>query len=249
MHDESREQSIGDRFKEYEACGQVTLPRRMPLIIRVDGKAFHTWTSNLQRPWDSRFMLAMADTALALCEELQGAKLAFVQSDEISVLLTDYASPGTQPWLGKNLNKVVSVSASTATAQFNRAVLDRGITPGRPAYFDSRTFVLPKDEVTNYFIWRQMDATRNSVQSLGQAHFSHKELHQLSCEQVKQKLLEEKGVCWEDEQTVVKRGLCINSSPETRDWWVDWDIPIFTQQRDYIERHVDPPSCSPGDPA
>lgn len=222
-------QAIGERMKGYEDCYRIYLPRRTPLIIRIDGRSFHSLTAVMDKPWDISFFKAMVNVAEGLCHEIQGAKLAYIQSDEVSVLVTDYEQLNTQPWFGKNLQKVVSISAARATWQFQQ------ISTFSNALFDSRAFILPKEEVCNYFIWRQQDATRNSIQSLGQAHFSHKELHNFTCEQIKQKLLEEKGVSWESNDTWKKRGATVVLTTG-KEWSPDLEPPIFTQQRDYIEK-------------
>ena len=225
--------SLGDRMKEYESVPKIVLTRRMPLIVRIDGRAFHTWTQGLDKPWDLVLEQAFWCTCLFLCKEISGTKLTYSQSDEISLLVTDYDQLGTQPWFGKELQKVVSVAASLTTAYFNS--LWGGTR--NPATFDARAFVLPKEEVCNYFIWRQQDATKNSVSSLARAHFPHKRLQNLSGPQKQDLLFKEKGINWDDIETYRKRGFCImrneNGTP-----FVDLDIPIFTQDRDCIDRHV-----------
>ncbi len=161
---------LGDRMKAYESCAQVMLPRRMPLIIRVDGRAFHTFTRHLRRPFDPNLMDAMVRAAVAVAEDVQGFELGYVQSDEASFFLQDYALVDTEPWFGKDLQKIVSLSASIMSIAFSRAF-------GADAHFDSRAFVLPEAEVANYFLWRAKDWERNSLSMLAQAHFSAKQLH------------------------------------------------------------------------
>lgn len=224
--------SLGDRMKGYEDTFRHYLPGRMPAIVRVDGKAFHTFTRGLQKSFDHSFVNAMWNTAIKLCEELQGVKLAYWQSDEISLLLTDYDTLTTQAWFDKNIQKMVSVSASIATANFNRQF--KTLTE---AHFDSRVFVLSKEEVCNYFLWRQQDATRNSINSVGQAYFSHKQLMNKNTDQVQDLLFKEKGINWNDLPTWQKRGACviINSKGQ---WEVDGNVPIFSQDRNYIKKFV-----------
>lgn len=182
-----------------------------PVIIRIDGKAFHTFTRGFAKPFDKFFMTAMQETAKHLCKEIVGCKLAYFQSDEISLLLTDYDTISTQPWFENNLQKLVSVSASIATLAFNRAFasLTRDLSDkyayhavtmknlwgerdeknfnaystaySRGATFDARAFILPKEEVCNYFIWRQQDATRNSILAVAQSVLSHKEMQGKKC--------------------------------------------------------------------
>lgn len=162
--------SLGDRMKAYEACGNMHLTRRLPMIVRVDGRAFHTLTRGMAKPFDPGFMHAMIDAARAVAEDMQGFVLGYVQSDEASFLLQDDAKLTTDPWFGKDLSKVVSLSAATMSVWFSKAI-------GRTATFDARAFILPPGEVANYFLWRARDWARNSLSMYAQAHFSHKELH------------------------------------------------------------------------
>lgn len=175
---QTKNDSLGDRMKAYEATTQATLPRRTHTIIRIDGRAFHTLTKKLgaKKPFDYDLIGAMDETALGLCQDLQGVVLAYVQSDEISLLLTDYADVNTQPWFGGNVQKMVSVSASIATAHFNQAVARRW-SDVPLATFDSRVFTIPdRVEVVNYFLWRMRDWERNSLQMMARAYNSHKSL-------------------------------------------------------------------------
>ena len=247
-----RKDSLGDRMKGYENVSRSFLTRRMPTIIRLDGKAFHSFTKGFQRPFDDILIESMWETAKYLCENIQGCKVAYVQSDEISLLLTDYDSLDTHAWFDKNIQKIVSVSASMATMAFNMAFRDRALIKGvqihrdrmLTAMFDSRVFVIPKEEVCNCFIWRQQDATRNSIQMLGQSKFSHKQLHQKNQNDIQEMLWQVHNINFNNLSTHLKRGACIvkelyNKDNTTRSRWVvDTEIPIFSQDRDYIERLV-----------
>ncbi len=166
------EDQIGDRFKAYEAVFDYSLPKRLPLVIRVDGRAFHGL--RLSKPFDDTFHEVMSLTAKALCREIQGSVLAYFQSDEISVIARDDMQNTTEPWVGKRLSKILSLSAATAASVFNNhAPKEYGIRQ-----FDSRAFVVPDlSEVVNYLIWRQQDATRNSISMCAHARFSAKSLH------------------------------------------------------------------------
>ena len=248
--------SLGDRMKGYENVSRYSLTRRMPAIIRVDGKAFHTLTRKLDRPFDEGFIGCMWAAAKELCEQIQGAQVAYVQSDEISVFLVDYQALDTQPWLDAGVQKMCSISASIATMAFNEFVPKSSAFEKLRAHalFDSRVFNLPREEVTNYFIWRQQDATRNSIEATGQAHFSHKQLHGINCDQIQEMLFQQKGINWNDTPTHLKRGACIVrrefEGPEDsirHRWEVDQEIPVFTKDRGYIEQYVNlPPHGSGG---
>ncbi|MGH7974804.1 MAG: tRNA(His) guanylyltransferase Thg1 family protein [bacterium] len=239
--------SLGDRMKGYEDAFRIYLPKRLPLIIRVDGKAFHTFTRNLNKPFDYDFIDVMLFTAIKLCEEIQGVKLAYWQSDEISLFITDYDTLTTQAPFDKNLQKLVSISASIATSSFNQRTesielsrFEHGINEYKfksVGNFDSRAFILPKEEVCNYFLWRQQDATRNSINSVGQANFSDRVLHGQNVDQVQELLFKEKGINWNDLPVLEKRGACVVKNAEGR-WDVDRDIPIFSQDREYVNKFV-----------
>lgn len=208
--------SLGDRMKhQYENRCRYLLPRRSYSIIRIDGKTFHSYTRGLDRPFDRRLMDDLAETARYLCENIQGAVLAYTQSDEISVLLTDFDTTQTEAWFDGNLQKIVSVAASLATARFNELRIegvDRYPTPSggaRLALFDARVFTIPDPvEVCNYFVWRQKDAVRNSISMAAQALYSHQELHQKNSGEM-QEMLWARGVNWNDYDPRCKRGTVV----------------------------------------
>lgn len=167
--------SLGDRMKQnYENPSRFYLTHRTPVIIRIDGRAFHTFTRNFEKPFSIRFIDAMVVAAMTVAGEMQGFKLGYIQSDEASFLLTDYDNLQTQPWFGYNKSKLESVSASIMTAAFARCMRLVGVTD--LATFDARAFNIPEAEVANYFLWRAKDWARNSISMYAQAHFSHKEL-------------------------------------------------------------------------
>jgi tRNA(His) 5'-end guanylyltransferase len=216
-------------MKRFERAHDVVLPPRMPVIIRVDGRAFHTWTRGCDKPFDSGLMTAMDTVAMGLCREIDGAQFAYVQSDEISVLLHNYKRHSSQPWVENRLQKLCSLAASIAAATLTHLA-------GRPAHFDARAFVLPESEVANYFLWRQQDATRNSIQMLARSLYSHRE-----CDQKNQAELQEmcfqKGHNWNDLPNCQKRGRCVYR--EDGRWVCDLGVPIFKDAgRAYIETHL-----------
>jgi tRNA(His) guanylyltransferase len=217
---------LGTRMKEqYENRTRYSLPRRTYTIIRLDGKAFHTFTRGMKRPYDMGLMNAMDETAKFLCENIQGCKMAYTQSDEISLLLTDFEKITTDAWFDGNIQKMVSVAASMATAKFNQQILseylknkhDEGITTityrfielfeeVKLANFDARVFTIPDPiEVENYFVWRQKDAVRNSVAMTAQSLYSHKELDGKSSSD-QQEMIFQKGQNWNDMPEGFKRG-------------------------------------------
>jgi tRNA(His) 5'-end guanylyltransferase len=232
--------NLGDRMKQYEDCYRYYLPRRMPMIIRLDGKAFYTLTKKFDKPYDEQFSYVMQMVSFNLLEEIAGSVFVYTQSDEISILIIDYQKLETQPWYDKNLQKIISVSSSIATAQFNHYYtsnvnINKKIKPF--GYFDSRAFIISKEEVCNYFIWRQNDATRNSIQGKGQEHFSHKQLQNKSCNEIQDMLMLEKGINWNDIETKYKRGLCCYKN-DIGVFVIDKEIPIFSQDREFINKFV-----------
>ena len=231
----NKKDSLGDRMKEfYENRTRNFLPRRTYTIIRVDGKAFHSYTRGLVRPFDEKLVNDMDETACYMCKNIQGAKFAFVQSDEISILLTDFEGLTTDAWFDGNIQKMASISASLATAKFNE------LRPNKIALFDSRVFTIPSDiEVENYFIWRQQDTTRNSISSVAQSMFSHRELENKNTDQM-QEMCFQKGVNWNDFSAKLKRGRLIvkqdyEKEGAIRTKWVSIEPPIFTQEREMLK--------------
>lgn len=172
--------NLGDRMKKhYEIRQRHYLTRRTPVIVRVDGKAFHTFTRGFEKPFDLTLIDAMVVAALQVFGEAQGCKLAYIQSDEASFVLTDYDNLQTDWWFNYNQSKIESISASCMTMEFNRAMRICSL-PGT-AMFDARAFNIPEAEVANYFLWRAQDWHRNSITMYAQSFFSHKELHCKTC--------------------------------------------------------------------
>lgn len=217
---------LGIRMKRYEGVSTKLLPRRIPVIIRLDGKAFHTLTRKYyNKGFSEEFTKDMITTAEHLVKNIQGCSFCYSQSDEISLLLTDYQTIRTEPWFGYSVNKVVSISSALASSRFSRILNDSVL-------FDCRAFSVPQDEVCNYFIWRQNDATRNAIQMAGQEYFSHKQLHGKNCNEIQEMLFTLKDINFNDYTAYRKRGWCIINNK------IDLNIPIFTQEREYIEKFV-----------
>ena len=268
---------LGRRMKEYyEQIPKTKLMRRCPVIIRIDGKAFHSFTKRFKRPFDNVLIESMQQTMKYLCENIQGCVLGYHQSDEISLVLVDYHKLTSDAWFDYEVQKICSIAASMATMIFNK-IFEKNcieysrVVPNtklghevmdayskaveRGAMFDARCFNIPKEEVTNYIYWRQLDATRNSIQMVGQANFSHKELHGKSCNQIQDMLMTQKDVNWNDFPIYQKRGsCCVKERYSTVDlatytgsvaaitrthWVIDKEIPIFKgEDRDYIDKLI-----------
>lgn len=217
---------LGDRMKgSYEDRTRFSLPRRTYTIIRLDGKSFHTYTRGLDKPFDFDLFEDFDNAIIAMLPDIQGAAFAYTQSDEISILLTDFDKPTTSAWFDGNLQKICSVSASLITGEFNRfrarrwsknlaaqlllekhgmgeeaadnsALATEEGCQFKVANFDARVFTIPdRIEVMNYFIWRNQDCSRNSVSMVAQANFSHKELQSKSTPDMHE-MLHAKGINW-----------------------------------------------------
>jgi tRNA(His) guanylyltransferase len=179
--------NIGTCMKEnYEDRQRYYLTRRTPVIIRVDGRAFHTFTKNFRKPFDQRFHDAMVISANHVLNETQGCKLAYIQSDEASFVLTDYDTLDTQAWFDYCKSKIESITVSMMTYAFSRCMRLAKII--NPAYFDARAFNIPESEVVNYFLWRTLDWRRNSVLMYAQHYFSHTELNKKSISDIHEML-------------------------------------------------------------
>lgn len=194
-----KKDSLGDRIKgNYEDRQRFYLTRRTPVIMRLDGKAFHTVTRDSVKPYDDNIIAIMQATALKLIQEIQGAKCAYVQSDEINILLTDFDTLQTEAWFDYNLNKMTSISAAIASVEFSKLF-------GKSVYFDSRAFTVPKEEVINVFRWRYLDWLRNSIQMLAQSLYSQKQLQNKNTA-ILQDMCVEKGINWGSLEPVYKNG-------------------------------------------
>ena len=275
---------LGNRMKKYyEEIPKAKLMRRCPVILRCDGKAFHTFTRNFVKPFDEVLIKTMQETTKYLCENIKGCVLGYTQSDEITLVLIDYKDLNSQAWFDYEIQKLCSIAASMATMAFNqyfyknvsewgnnnfstfneaiglyenvdfeKCALSREyiIAINKVAMFDCRCFNIPKEEVTNCLYWRQLDASRNSIQMVGQAYFSHKELQNKSCNEIQDMLMTQKGINWNDFPTYQKRGSCCirvtnicenkndkgDVSIKRSSWVIDKDIPIFKEEgREYID--------------
>ena len=271
---------LGCRMKTfYEQIPKTKLMRRCPVAIRIDGKAFHTFTRGFQKPFDEVLIKSMQETMKYLCENIQGCVLGYTQSDEITLILVDYKKLTSSAWFDYEVQKICSIAASMATMAFNKffrdnvgnylyenyddqyladyiKILQNAVDKG--AMFDARCFNIPKEEVTNLVYWRQLDASRNSIQMVGQACFSHKELQNKSCNDIQDMLMTQKGINWNDLPTYQKRGSCCvrnkiviesdgvmvtaqlrDTSKSENEWIIDTDIPIFKGEgREYVDRLV-----------
>lgn len=262
---------LGDRMKQkYESVPKTKLVSRVPVIVRFDGKCFHSFARGFKRPFDDILIKTMQETTKRLCENIQGAVIGYTQSDEISILIQDYKKLTTAAWFDYEVEKMCSIGASMATLYFNQAFRDNVniwssgkvmddymktlfMARDKGALFDARVFNIPEDDVTNYFLWRQNDASRNSVSMVGRVYFSDNELYKQGTSDIQEMLFSKFGVNWNDLETYKKRGTCIikekqlstiNINGEDKEvernvWTIDKNIPKFTGDgREYIENRL-----------
>ena len=220
---------LGRRLKrDYEDALRVFLPRRSYVVVRIDGRGFHKFTEDLERPYCRVLADALDEAALYLCKEMIGCRFAYGQSDEYSFLLTDFEREDSALWFDGSVQKIVSVSASLFTAAFQRAFESRKL-----AAFDSRAMVISRrDEVARYFLWRQLDASANSLNMLASAHYGHGELLGKSTTE-KHEMLHAKSVNWAKQTADFKRGRVVRKTSDG--WETDRDIPIFNRKPEYLE--------------
>lgn len=201
------EQTLGDRMKEYEYVTRNKLTNRVPVIIRLDGKAFHNFTKGFNKPVDDIMARTMKRTTEALCNNVQGVVMGYTQSDEISLVLMNTSNKASELWFNNNISKIISVSASMCTLHFNKFFEEevKNIDYADPYYskintaiFDSRAFSIPENDIVNYFIWRQRDCQKNAISSTARTLFSHKSLYGLSGSKMIEKMKEEKDFIYED---------------------------------------------------
>lgn len=257
---------LGTRMKSYyENIPKTKLMRRTPVAIRIDGRAFHTFTKGFDRPFDRVLMTTMQETTQYLCENIQGCVFGYTQSDEITLILVDYKRLNSAAWFDYEVQKICSIAASMTTLAFNK-IFDRNVdsfiynpynaemtedeaahavslmhtyklSRTKGAMFDARCFNIPKEEVTNLIYWRQLDATRNSIQMVGQANFSHKELQNKSCNDIQNMLLTEKDINWNNYPTRCKRGAAVIKAGEY--WIIDELMPILKgENRQYVDKFI-----------
>lgn len=243
---------LNERMKKYEYVTRHYLMCRTPVIVRIDGKAFHTFTRGMKKPFDHIFMKSMQDTMKYLCENVQGCVLGYCQSDEISLLLVDYENLESCAWFDNNISKIISITSSMASVFFNKEFSNNCnnyfVWSEYTNYedlmktkcnilqiFDSRAFNIQKEEVNNYFVWRQQDAIKNAIQMIGRSYFTHKELENKNGKEIVD-MLDNIKVNYHSFSTSEKRGTCCIKTG--KGWELDTEIPIFKDNKDYIEKLV-----------
>lgn len=214
--------NIDDRMKMYEGTYQTEMPRRMPVVMRLDGKTFHTLTRNCERPFDKKLWQAIVGATQDLLEETH-ARVAYQQSDEVSLLFIDYNKFDSEQWVGGSTQKMVSISASIMGVGFSSRW-------GSPGYFDSRVMGIPERDVLNYFVWRQQDCMRNAVAMAARTEFSQKQLYGKHIDEQKT-MLGEKGVKFDEYEAVFRFGTVVTKEGHHA-------APVFSNDRDFLKKFL-----------
>ena len=238
---------IGDRMKGYEKVWDQKLPRRVPVLARIDGVSFSKLTERykFKKPYDQDFIKAMYCAMRNVVTNVSGVVLAYHQSDEITVLLKNNQTFETEPYAANRIQKLTSHLAALATCGFNKELGGGG---DKPAFFDCRVWTVPEAEINNSFLWRQQDAFRNCVQAV--AHYGLKEKLNLkgravqklmankSTNELQELIFKELWINIDTYPTHLKRGTCMVKKSYLEDrahWVIDENIPIFSKDPGYIE--------------
>jgi len=240
--------SLGNRMKQYESLSDISLMRRVPVVVRLDGKNFSNLTKRLklEKPFDMRFLGAMSDTMLHVASDVEGCVIGYTQSDEITLILVNNQSLDSQPYFGNRVQKISSITASMATARFNKKITELVGCQDVEACFDSRVFSVPYPvEAMNALIWRQQDCVRNSI--LSSAYYeigkvkgrktAQKMMHGLNVSELQELMFKEVGINWSKKYELsLKNGTTAYRKPvevstpngnTIRNKWVLEPAPIF----------------------
>lgn len=253
--------NLGDRMKNfYENITRFSLTKRTFTVMRLDGRSFSKFCKRFKKPFDDDFVRMMNESAKYVAENVQGCKIGFVQSDEMTFILTDFDDISTTAWFDGNIQKMCSISASFASTKFLQLLLDyeiskigidngskidpmipkkeirRIIMSQKLLEFDSRVYTISdRSEVFNTLLWRQQDCTRNSVSMVAQSLYSHKELEGKN-NSAKQEMIFQKGQNWDKYPVGVKRGRVIVRGEDGK--WGIVEPPIFSQEWDFLKNII-----------
>ena len=244
--------TLGDRIKAYEKAYDTDIIRRVPVIVRVDGKGFSKWTkaTGMKKPFDIRMCSMMSKAMRDTAEKIEGCVFAYTQSDEITFVLRNDQSLESVPWFGNRVQKICSIVASMVSAHFSTYAYSDPL-----AYFDARVFAVPSvQEAINVLVWRQNDAVKNSISSacyyevakVTGKKTARKLMHGLNQKQQQELLFKTTGINWNDYPVKFKRGTgCyrityeteINGNKCTRSMWtIDDHIPQFTKDIGFLDK-------------
>jgi tRNA(His) guanylyltransferase len=258
--------ALGERMKSYEDVNRTYLTAGIPKLLRLDGKAFHTLLRGAEKPYDISVMDSMVKAAAAVMKEIGGsARFAYIQSDECSIAINDKMTIDSEPWFGNNVQKMVSISSAIMSVNFTQAFNDPNtkhrfaiptaqvdaVALMRPAYFDARIFQVPNVvEMHNAVLWRQFDASKNSISQYARSYFSHKELQNKNGSEMQDMMMLQKNFNWNNAPTWTKRGVLVYRIDRSRkddivstcknleiingNIAVDWEIPKFSEEPSFL---------------
>lgn len=238
-------QTLSDRMKEYEKCYNFRIQKRIPIIIRVDGRKFSKLTKkfNIQKPFDTTFNNVMINTAKDVANEISGCVCSYIQSDEISFVVRTDSSLNFDPFFGNRIQKICSVTASMVTSYFMKHFLNN-FSKSIILSFDARVYTLPNlSEVVNYLTWRQNDATRNSILNATYYEVSktfgrkttRSMMHGLKSKNLQELLFQKTGLNWNNYNERFKRGSLVKRLRNpTTSGWAEEACPIFSSDEGKI---------------
>lgn len=251
MSKKYKKDSLGNRMKQYEAVTEHYLVPKLPFIIRVDGKAFHTFTKKFEKPFDAVIEQTMRATMESLCKDIPGCVLGYTQSDEITLVCIYTDRIVSKAWFDGRIEKIVAISAAKATKYFNKHFrenipmnVEKYVKKLDEAEFDARVFNLPEWDCINNVIWRQQDAIRNSIEMVGHCFYSARELNHVNTTQIKEKLRVEHDIVWEHYSEYNKQGVfCYKTQVEkethgkvvVRNVWVQ-DFVVLQDNREWFAK-------------
>lgn len=249
-------ETLGDRQKEYEKNSDYVLTRRLPIIIRVDGRSFSRLTRKLTKPYSVDIGNIMSETMMYCIMEMQGAVFGYQQHDEINFILRNDQSFDSDPWYQNRIQKITSVASSLATLSFNRGLsrLDPPLDIIGDAIFDARVFALPTiSEVVNYLVWRQQDCIRDAVSAAAQEELSlkfgkrtaMKLLQKRTVAEKKELLLSQANIDFDEiYSSSFKYGVAAYKVPTIipskegmtarNKWTLNDTVPLFVEEKDFI---------------
>ena len=211
--------SLGDLMKSYEARGtSAKAMKGLPLLARLDCRSFHSFTKGLKRPYDERLSKCMIETTKFLVEETH-ACVGYTQSDEISLAWFVDAKGDSEYLFDGKFSKLNSVLAALASVKFMKLILEHVPEKAmQTPVFDCRTWQVPTlDLAADAFLWREFDATKNSISMAAHAYFPHKSLQGLNGSEKQERLWAEKGINWNDYPIFFKRGTYVQRVAKERE--------------------------------
>lgn len=236
---------LSERMREYELASKTRFPKRVPILIRADGKKFSKFVKDFEAPFDSLLGEMLKLTAFNVAKKLDGCVFFTQHSDEMSFFINTYQTLNQKGLMNLTKHKIDSEVASMITLEFVKQLVANDLTHLLDKFkgFDARSWVLPKDEVVNYFFERQTSSKRNSIQMYARQYFTQKEINGLSGLLMIEKMREEKNFDWESVDTWHKYGWLgypvLHHGKLTNRWEVDEAEYLREDGRDLLTKYVD----------